>query len=346
MDRLLRWFAAKIADRVGDRLAIRLQSELARHVNDVLLPEATRRGEAAARGLIIEAADAIRLELAQNPLVTSRLYLPNGTGDAVPEGEYMTTSTPLARDFLHPRFAEFCKSCGLQPGLHRKIWEWAFIYEHLQRAEVLQPGKRGLGFGVGREMLPSLFASFGTTITATDSPEDEEHWGDGGQHAAMKEMLFAPQLIDRDLFDERVHFEPCDMRDLPPHLNGFDFCWSSCCLEHLGTLERGLDFVLHSVEHTLAVGGIACHTTEFNLSSNEETIAAGRDVVYRRCDLNHLCRTLEERGHQVTPLRIEAGALLPDYLVDVPPYRGDLHLKLLIGSFVCTSLGLVIRRGR
>gem|GEM_PF-4006565 len=36
---------------------------------------------------------------------------------------------------------------------------------------------------------------------------------------------------------------------------------------------------------------------------------------------------------------------LPDYLVDVPPYRHNPHLKLMFGNFVVTSIGLVIRRG-
>src|SRR5439155_21660371 len=211
----------------------------------VLLPEVERRAEAAARGV----GDALRHELAQNPLAGSRLYLPSGA----PDGDYMTTSTPLARDFLHPRFAAFAELTGLPPTRHRKSWEWAFIYEQLRREGVLQPGRRGLGFGVGREMLPALFARSGALITATDSPSDDEHWGEAGQHANQQEMLFAPHLIGRDEFDERVRFEPCDMRAVPEHLSGFDFCWSSCCFEHLGTLQRGLGFVVHSVEHTLAV---------------------------------------------------------------------------------------------
>jgi hypothetical protein len=338
-DRLLTWFAAKLAARVEDQLAVRLQTELARHVNEKLLPEVARRADA-------EARDAITRQMAANPLIGSQLYLPSPAVDGGRDGDYMATSTPLTRDFLHAKFAEFLGLCGLPPLLHRKLWEWAFIYDRLNHAGMLQPGKRGLGFGVGQEMLPALFASLGVSITATDSPADEEHWADAGQHASIKELLFAPNIISRELFEDRVHFQPCDMRNVPPELNGFDFCWSSCCFEHLGTLERGLDFVLHSVEHTLAVGGVACHTTEVNLSSDEATIEAGRDIIYRKRDLLALCRTLEDRGHVVAPLRIEPGELLPDYLVDVPPYRQDVHLKLLIGRFVSTSIGLVIRRGR
>src|SRR5262249_16808542 len=145
-------------------------------------------------------------------------------------------------------------------------------------ADMLRDGRRGLGFGVGREGLPAVFARLGAAVTATDSPGDAEDWGDSGQHGSTREDLFYPHIIGRALFDDRVRFEPCDMMQIPEHLNGFDFCWSSCCFEHLGTLQRGLDFVLSSVERCLVPGGIACHTTEFNLSSDDETIEAGRDV--------------------------------------------------------------------
>src|SRR5215469_5473246 len=42
--------------------------------------------------------------------------------------------------------------------------------EHLRRAGTLRSGMRGLCFGVGMEKLPSLFASLGVHITATDAP--------------------------------------------------------------------------------------------------------------------------------------------------------------------------------
>jgi len=69
-------------------------------------------------------------------------------------------------------------------------------------------------------------------------------------------------------------------------------------------------------------------------------------VIYRKQDLARLCQTLMARGHSVHPLRIEAGNLVADYLVDVPPYRTDPHLKLQVGRFVTTSVGVVARRGR
>jgi hypothetical protein len=205
---------------------------------------------------------------------------------------------------------------------------------------------RGIGFGVGIELLPSLFASLGTEVTATDAPSDELGWGLGGQRSESAGQLFYENMVSREIFDRLVHFEPCDMNDIPAHLAGYDFCWSSCAFEHLGSLQNGCDFVINSVEKTLRIGGVACHTTELNMSSDDATIEEPGLSLYRKSDLVTLCTTLAERGHVVEPLRIEAGDLPPDYLVDLPPYCEDLHLKLLLEQYVSTSVGIVARRGR
>ena len=191
-----------------------------------------------------------------------------------------------------------------------------------------------------------MFAREGVVITATDRPADEHGWAGVGQYGGGKEALFYPEILDRPVFDERVSFEFCDMKRIPKELAGYDFCWSCCAFEHLGTLREGLDFIVESIERTVKIGGIACHTTELNLSSDETTIETERYVIYRRRDLLELCDTLERRGHTVDPLRIETGGQLPDFLVDVPPYRGNPHLKLRIGDLISTSVGLVIRRGK
>jgi hypothetical protein len=257
----------------------------------------------------------------------------------------MAASNALARDFFHPAYQEFCRIYKEPLGLHRKFWEWAFIYERLSKEGVLHPEMRGLGFGVGTEKLPAFFASLGAQITATDAPVGQ-NWDRSNGVSDHKSRLFKSEIIDRETFDDRVSFEYCNMNDIPSHLTDYDFCWSSCSFEHLGSLQHGIDFVVNSVERSLKVGGVACHTTEFNVTSDDQTLDTGVTVLYRKKDLERLCRILEERGHWVEPLRIEPGTLPPDYFVDVPPYGEDPHLKLLVGSYVTTSVGLVARRGR
>lgn len=143
--------------------------------------------------------------------------------------------------------------------LHRKLWEWIAAAQALHERGCLGPEKRGLGFAVGNEPLPALFASIGTTIEATDSLKG----------------LFRPKLLDRESFDRLVTFHHADMNDLSGFDRGaYDFIWSSCAMEHTGSLESGLRFVRDSMD-LLKPGGVAVHTTEFNLSSLTSTVEAG-----------------------------------------------------------------------
>ncbi len=135
------------------------------------------------------------------------------------------------------------------------------------------------------------------------------------------------------------------MKAIDPTLVDYDFCWSSCCLEHLGGLEPGLDFIVNSVEQTLSVGGVALHTTELNLSSNDVTLDHGPTVLYRRRDLESVIQTLRERGHLVDELIIGPNVFVMNGFTDTPPYTAP-HLLVHFAGFTTTSVGLVVRRGR
>ena len=186
----------------------------------------------------------------------------------------------------------------------------------------------------------------GAEITASDAIVDVHGWSDTGQHSSSREQLFFPDLVTREAFDERVKYVGCDMNEISPELLDYDFCWSSCSLEHLGSIRKGLDFIINSVERVLKVGGYAVHTTELNLTSDTDTLETEACVLFRKSDLEGLCAELTARGHRVHPMRFEPGDLPLDYLVDVPPYANNPHLKLLFASYVTTSVGLVVQRGR
>lgn len=259
---------------------------------------------------------------------------------------FMEYSTCSAADFLHPRFSEIATELGTVATYHRKLWEWVFVAHHMIKSGIVENGRRGLVFGVGTEMLPAYFAERGARILATDAPSDiGESWIVGNQFSENRDQL--PTLrMSRANFNELVEFAHCDMNNIAPHLKDFDFCWSSCCLEHLGSLRAGMDFIINSVEKTLRVGGVACHTTEFNCSSNEETLDGGWCVLYRRRDIEQLVEELRDRGHAVQEFRIAPDRFVMDSFVDVPPYRHYPHLKLQLEQYVTTSVGLVVRRGR
>src|ERR1039458_7107590 len=264
-----------------------------------------------------------------------------------PESDFMSFSTCNARDFLHPKYKRIIDMMMFPRLFHRKYWEFVFIFHQISQ-ELDLSGKRGLGFGVGKEPLAAAFVKHGAQVTATDAPESiavGDGWVGTGQFASGVDALICAGIVDRAEFNTQVSFREVDMNDIPPDLTDYDFCWSSCCLEHLGDLDKGLAFIINSIERTLKVGGIACHTTEFNLSSNEQTIETGPSVLYRRKDIEALSRELRTRGHEVWDFRVAHDSVAIDGYVDTPPFSQVPHLKLDIGGFACTSAGIVVRRG-
>jgi SAM-dependent methyltransferase len=216
---------------------------------------------------------------------------------------------------------------------------------------MLARGRCGLGFGCGEEPLPSLFAKYGVNVLATDldpSREESEVWRVTGQHSTSVETYRRRDICPDEQLLANINFQPVDMKDLPHDFDGqFDFCWSACACEHLGSVASGLEFVENSLR-TLKPGGIAVHTTEFTLEDGE----APDDwptVLYQKRHLVELAARLRSKGFQVVDFDFDPGEGIMDRLVDVPPWKHDLlssaaaHLKLSVDGFTCTSAGVIIR---
>ena len=231
--------------------------------------------------------------------------------------------------------------------LHRKMWEWLFIAEALHERGMLGPGRSGLGFGVGQEPLVALFAAEGCDVVATDQPHElavASGWTESHvEWAGDIESLPTYGLCPDEAFARRVRFRPVDMNALPADLRGFDFTWSSCALEHLGTLVAGMDFVVAQMA-CLRPGGVAVHTTEYLVSSGERTVEQGGTVLYRRRDIEELVARLRAAGHAID-VDFTEGTTPEDLHVDAPPYS-DVHLRTRLGEFVTTSLALVVTKGQ
>ena len=246
-----------------------------------------------------------------------------------------------------PWFAEWCATMELPPVANRKIWEFAYIAHMFDLLGVLEPGRSGLGFGVGREALVSAFAARGVRVLATDLAADDQEatgWVKSSQHASDIDGLLRPGVCDPAQFRELVSFRPVDMRAVPKDLEGYDFCWSTCAFEHLGSLDAGLDFVEQSVG-TLRPGGYAVHTTEFNVGSNDATLETGPTVVYRERDLLAFRERMEAKGHEVALFDFNRGSGIFDVFVDVPPFADEPVLRFDRAGFTLTSVGIVIRAG-
>ncbi len=245
-----------------------------------------------------------------------------------------------------PTFQAWLKRMGEpQLTMHRKGWEHAYIAQALAERDMLRSGRRGLGFAVGQEGLPALFAGLGSEIVATDlAPNDPNaaDWAKTGQHARDLDTTYHDGIVSPDVLRERVSFRAVDMRAIPQDLRDFDFAWSSCSLEHLGSLARGLQFI-HDALACVRPGGVAVHTTEYNLSSNWLTLPMGGTVLFRRRDLEGMARRLRAEGHDVD-VDFTLGDGWAERVVDRPPYRNDVHLRLRVRWFDVTSFGLIIRK--
>jgi hypothetical protein len=234
------------------------------------------------------------------------------------------------------------------PRYHRKEWEFVFVAQALFERGLLTEGRSGLGFGVGREPLPALFAAHGVRVIGTDMAFDAavaSGWTLDNQHAAGKEQLRDTRICPDALFDAKVSFETFDMAKTPGHFRDMDFCWSACAFEHLGSIEAGLSFVERSLE-CLKPGGVAVHTSEYNLTSNSETLESGATVLFRKRDFEALIARLEAAGHHVAPLDLREGTQPVETYVDMPPYLEEPHLRLALLGYATTSIGLIITKKR
>lgn len=233
---------------------------------------------------------------------------------------------------------------------HRKMWEFCFIYNVLLKNNKLKKNSIGLGFGVGKEPLTSLFASLGCTIFATDLDGNEAErlgWSRSNQYSSSLDELNGYGLCNKKTFRENVTYENIDMNAIPAKYNNkFDFTWSSCSLEHCGNMDLAENFIINQMS-CLKDDGIAVHTTEYNLSSNIDTITEGETVIFRRLDIEKIVKRLNKLGASIRiNYSIDVNDKYAHSNTDYPPYTHNPHLKLKLGDWVSTSIGLIIKKHR
>lgn len=278
-------------------------------------------------------------------------------------GNFTVNCKPSTQaDVQSPWFLYWMEQLQSAPLPHRKLWEYAWILQNLHGHRKLVAGMRGLGFGCGTEPLPSYFAAHGIDVTVTDLAPEEvvgRGWAETGQHSESIEAIFKDSIVSREAFDRHVALEYVDMNDIPSHLDGqYDFCWSICALEHLGSIKNGLDFIERSLS-TLKPGGIALHTTEFNYTETEKTTDNWETVLFLRKHFEYLSERLSTSGHSVAPMSFDVGHDPLDTFVDLPPFNFDQfliyrdkdrkyrdgHLKTSVDGFPSTCYGVMIQKG-
>jgi 2-polyprenyl-3-methyl-5-hydroxy-6-metoxy-1,4-benzoquinol methylase len=221
---------------------------------------------------------------------------------------------------------------------HRKLWEFAYIAQAIWAEGKLTPGAAGLGFGCGREPLPSLFAKYGATILATDLSQGNEQsvaWAKTNQHSSEVSALRWRNICPDDDLLNNISFRSVDMNNIDADLSGkFDFCWSACSLEHLGSISKGLQFIRNSLD-TLRSGGVAVHTTEFTFDT-ETAHQVWQTVPYTKDHLVEFADRLRREGFTVAELDLSSGAGLLDGFADFggkefysQQMQAEVHLKAI-----------------
>ncbi len=244
---------------------------------------------------------------------------------------------------------------GVAHVLHRKIWELAYVLQVIWQTGNMQPGRRGLGFGCGEEPLPSYLASKGCAVTATDlAPSDERaaNWVASEEHG-NPDRTYRPEFLDRATFDALVDFRYVDMTAVPDDLRDYDFCWSICVFEHLGSIEAGINFIDKAVD-VLKPGGVSIHTTEFNFMNDDVTIDNWPTVLFQRRHFEEMARRLKAKGCAVAPLNYDVGSKPLDKFIDIAPYAYDWtfdqadkwrdganHIKLTADGIPVTCFGII-----
>jgi SAM-dependent methyltransferase len=253
-----------------------------------------------------------------------------------------------ASDFLSDGYLHWCAMLKETPRWHRKQWEWCYIAQVLSERGCLVPGKRGLGFAVGHEPLPATFAALGTEIVATDAPPEVAaagNWDSSGVWAGQSAAVNDRGICDDAAFGACVRFATVDMRQIPKaYEDGFDFVWSSCAFEHLGSVDAGLRFMVEQAR-CLKYGGVSVHTTELRLFADAPSVDLGDSILFCKDDLERLGEMLAEQGVRLVPFNWELGRDPADCFVD-PELNEQLHLRRLMSGYVTTSVGVIAVRTR
>ena len=168
--------------------------------------------------------------------------------------------------------------------LHRKLWERCAVAQALEERDMLRPGRKGIGFAVGQEPLPSIFAAHGVHLVASHFHFEgvTRSLGHNRPTRRLTQGYSLAQGAVRSRFRSAGHVrdhrharsERSSSRSLrfrlefvlirtPWHSRG----WST--------------FLVDSLE-SLKPAGVAVHTTEFNVSSNDATVESSANVIYRR----------------------------------------------------------------
>jgi SAM-dependent methyltransferase len=234
-----------------------------------------------------------------------------------------------------------------KPKLHSKQFQYYAILEKaLLIASDSQIKPQAIGFGVGNEPIPSALIAIGFGVTATDYLDGEiaKDWLATGQLITSPKDLNARGIAEWGAFEENFLFKNMSMNEIPIEMNNsYDLVWSTCALGHIGSYQKGLDFIVRSAK-LLKPGGWAIHTTELDLSEEKERFDTPNLSFYKLDDLAKLVRVLEEDGNIVMPLETNLWNDKSELFVASEPWGDKPHLRIRVLGREITSIAIILQR--
>ncbi len=257
-----------------------------------------------------------------------------------------------AADWFDPELQKIIQEELQEPArFHRKQWEFAIIFLALKKHGMLDPAKVGLSVGGGNERVLYAIARHIRHLTVTDLYDQNTDWDCA---RTDDPDLFIKQSKPFPVEDNKIQALRMDMRQLDFEDQSFDFCYSSCAIEHIG--EYG-DFLQHfnEVYRVLKTNGIYVFTTEFHFG--EESIQDQNNYIFSGNYLKNLISDTDfsvEVQPQVKIWQHRANLPLPSNVANLCYGNNDIHESLLVdtlphihllrGRFPFTSISLILRK--
>ncbi|HLG32312.1 MAG TPA: methyltransferase domain-containing protein, partial [Ignavibacteriaceae bacterium] len=145
-----------------------------------------------------------------------------------------------AGDWFDPEFNQVVlEELKENARFHRKQWEFAMIFLALRKYGFLTEDKVGLSVGGGNERVLYSIANHVKKLVVTDLYDENTSW-DCARTGDPKEFIMNSKPFPVD--ENKITALRMDMRNLQFEDNTFDFCYSSCAVEHIGDFD---DFVQH-----------------------------------------------------------------------------------------------------
>lgn len=146
--------------------------------------------------------------------------------------------------------------------IHRKTWEYVQCVYGLEKLGVLHEGAKGLGVGVGHEVLMYYFANRVKHVTGTDLYDESSIWLSNAMEGDPEILTDVDKYAPFPYRKDHLEIKRMDGRILEFEDNTFDFVWSCSSIEHFGGHKESAKS-MREIERVLKPGGILALATEF-----------------------------------------------------------------------------------